>query len=537
MKKNWLRNCDFLNIPMSLSYRNDIFYATYVGAFLTIFGFIIISVISFYEIKELYSKSSFTIISNQYTELSQKLDFAKTPILFQLTNSKGKVIERDEKLFEFKAIDIESYTSPTNSSRKKLINTPLELVTCDKVYRNDIDYLSHLNLSRYICIKPGQNLTAYGLLGDSNNGFKGFRIYINRCSGSDCYDSSKINSKFKNAKFVVTYLSLETNIYSLDGNHLKYQLFSQTLSLSTNLLKKFIFTFNIGRFFLYNNIVFKKRTQFDFITLNSQLIDVDLDPTSTLSNDEDTIAYISFHYSGNVIEISKEVQRLFDTIAIIGNTFNIVLTVFKIINNYYSNKVLFVDIFRNIFFSKDIHFNIRDNNVNIIHPFKNCQNFTINKKHYLDKSDEIDFNNDNNNNNCNLNKINVLQKSNKNSNKIIPNEKEYEFDKNNNKISHHKKKSHQFKINEECKFFHKKIVYYYFIPYCILKKIRTFNAIGLIKDKICSYFSIEKISELIKFKENMEIMEKEKKNKMNNTELLRINNTKFDNNSSNKKIK
>jgi hypothetical protein len=241
MKKNWLRNCDFLNIPMSLSYRNDIFYATYVGAFLTIFGFIIISVISFYEIKELYSKSSFTIISNQYTELSQKLDFAKTPILFQLTNSKGKVIERDEKLFEFKAIDIESYTSPTNSSRKKLINTPLELVTCDKVYRNDIDYLSHLNLSRYICIKPGQNLTAYGLLGDSNNGFKGFRIYINRCSGSDCYDSSKINSKFKNAKFVVTYLSLETNIYSLDGNHLKYQLFSQTLSLSTNLLKKFFF--------------------------------------------------------------------------------------------------------------------------------------------------------------------------------------------------------------------------------------------------------------------------------------------------------
>jgi hypothetical protein len=323
----------------------------------------------------------------------------------------------------------------------------------------------------------------------------------------------------------------------LDGNHLKYQLFSQTLSLSTNLLKKFFFTFNIGRFFLYNNIVLKKRTQFDFITLNSQSIDVDLDPTSTLSNDEDTIAYISFHYSGNVIEISKEVQRLFDTIAIIGNTFNIVLTIFKIINNYYSNKVLFVDIFRNIFFSKDIHFNIRDNNVNIIHPFKNCQNFTINKKRNLDKSDEIDFNNDNNNNNCNLNKINVLQKSNKNSNKIIPNEKEYEFDKNNNKISHHKKKLHQFKINEECKFFHKKIVYYYFIPYCILKKIRTFNAIGLIKDKICSYFSIEKISELIKFKENMEIMEKEKKNKMNNTELLRINNTKFDNNSSNKKIK
>ena len=143
----------------------------------------------------------------------------------------------------------------------------------------------------------------------------------------------------------------------------------------------------------------------------------------------------------------------------------------------------------------------------------------------------------NNKNNINdLNKINIVKKSKKN-NSIISIDKENSNNKNiTHKINNQKKKSHLFVINEKGKL-NKKIFYYYIIPYWILKKIRTFENISLIKEKICSYFSIEKISELIRFKENMEIVEKEKKLKMNNTELLQIGYSKFDKNSSNKNIK
>lgn len=528
MKNHWLRNCDFLNIPMSLSYKNENFYATNIGAVLTIFCFIIIISISSYEIKELQSKSNFSIISNEYTDLSEKVDFSKTPLLFQMANDYGEIIDLDEKLYELKAYDIELIIQENeNGKRKKALKSSiLELETCDKVLSNISEYSLNLNLSKYMCFKSGQNLTSYGLLGDTNNGFKGFRIYLNKCNGkSYCYNDSVIMNKLQNSKFIVTYLSLNTNIFNLDIKNLKYQLFSKSCSISTNILKKIYFTYNIGRFYLYNNILFKKKITFNYIIGNSQIMDIDADPRSTMISNSYTLAYISFHYSGNIIEISKEVQRLFDTIVVIGNTFNIVLTILKIINNYYSNKILFADIFKSIFFNKEININLRENN--IINNFRNLKNFTINRKKNLDISDEIGLN-------SNINKINIIKRSSK---KVVETS-----DKNNINIGSNKskKKSFLFLVDNKGKINKDKLIYFYFIPYWILKKHKTFNNICLIKDRICSYFSIEKLNELIKFKENME--NKDRIRKMSYTQLIQINNKNnnnitLENNSSNKDIK
>ena len=514
MKKNWLRNCDFLNVPMSLSYRNEIFYSTNIGAFLTIICFILVIVISSYEIKLLYSKSSFKIISNQYTDLSEKLDFSKNPLLFQLADDRGEVIEIDDKLFKLNAYDIELTIEQVNNARKMKVDTSkLELESCDKVLANRSEYTSYLNLSQYICFKPGQNLTSYGLLGDTTNGFKGFRVEINKCSGSPyCYEHSFVIKKLQNIKFIVTYLSLKANIYNLDSDHITYQLYSKPCSISTNILKKIYFSYNIGRFDLYNNIIFKSKSSFDYITLNSENIDIDLDSSSTITNNINTLAYISFQYSGNVLEVSKEVERLFDTVVMIGNIFNILLTIIRIFNNYYSNKILFTDIFEFFFFDKDIINNSKGNKIYTFNRFKKTNNYIKNKIKNLDISDEIGINKD-------INKLGIQKKSNKS---VI-----LLSDKDNNK-------------NNQIIFEKNKIIYYYFIPYCILQKTKVFNNLCLIKDKISSYFSIEKMSELIRFKTYLELIEKEKKIKMNNTELFHIKhnkiNNKFESNSSNKNI-
>ena len=151
MKKTCLRNCDFLNIPMSISYKNDIFYSTNIGAFLTIFVFIIIMFISVYEINALYNKAYFKILSNQYTDLSESLDFEQTPFLFQLTTEKGKEILEDDNLFQFKAYIIEtsgrkssSSSSSSSTSKKSAQKQELELEKCDKILKKDLDYFSYL---------------------------------------------------------------------------------------------------------------------------------------------------------------------------------------------------------------------------------------------------------------------------------------------------------------------------------------------------------------------------------------------------------
>jgi hypothetical protein len=166
---------------------------------------------------------------------------------------------------------------------------------------------------------------------------------------------------------------------------------------------------------LYNDIFFKKEKIYDYIIGHEPSMDVDLDPSSTLKNNNNTLAYFSFNYDGNIVEISKEVKRFFDVFSIVGNAFNIVLTIFKIVNSYYSNKVLFVDIFKNIFFCKEksnsiynIKFNLpRNINNNAILNNSNIQN--QNKSNIMDLSEGLILNNSN--------KINSIQK--KSSNKVI----------------------------------------------------------------------------------------------------------------------
>ena len=520
MSCNWLKNCDLLHIPMSLSYKNEYFYATNVGAFLTIICFIYVVILSLYEIKSLSEKSSFSIITNQYIDLSEKIDFSQRPLLFQLIDNTGEIMDINDKLYEFKAYDMEWLVETGENGKKnyRVINTKLEMGKCDEVLQNKSEYLKEYNLSRYICIKSDQNITSYGYLGDMNNGYKGFRIYLNKCNGkSYCYDDSVIIQKLQNIKFRVTYLGLNTNIFNL-GKELNYQMFSKSCSISTNLLKKIYFTFSIGRFHLSNNIFYKKKKIFNYIIGNDPKMDIDLDPKSTIDKNRNTLAYFSFNFDGNIVEVSKEVKRFYDTLSFIGNTFNIILTIIKIINNYYSNKVLFVDIFKHIFFSKeykdkDIKLNKFEKESFYKSLYNNNNDKNSNKKHILDLSDGIGFNN--------INNSNILKKS---SNKIV-----MTFDKSKDK----KRVSHIYTINKE-RITKNKLMYYYMLPLCILRKHKSFNNICIIKDKICSFFSIEKINELNKFKDTLD--QKARKTKMYNTEFIKIN-KKYDESNDSKDFK
>ena len=508
MRKDWFRRYDFLNVPTSLSYKNEYFYATNVGAALTIFFFFIIVAVISYEIILLHKKSSFTLISNQYTDLFQPIDFSETPFLFQMINGNGKNLALDSKLFELVAYNMEQTikTYENGTRKRKVTNTKIELEQCDKIYKNETEY-AELNLSRYICFKPGQNLTAFGLLGDLNKPYKGIRIYINKCSGENCYDNSVIEKQFHNAKFFVNYLSLSSNMFNLKSQDIKYQIFTKFCSLSPNILKKVVFTFDLGRFYLFNNILFGNNISFNYLIGNDYSMDVDLDPTSTLSSNEYTIAYISFHYGGIILETRKQVLTVFESLSIVGNIFNIILTIFKVINSYYSNKILFVDIFNTVFFAKEKSlFNIKDNNnihLNNLYILKKSHG-SENKKN-LDISEQIDFDVKSNNK-----KISFKQIS--NSNKMIMQTGNKSMEKRSSKNNNENKKL----------FTETNIMYYYMLPFWILRRKKTFNRIYSIKDRICGYFSIEKINELIKFKENFE--NKSLRSKMSNSELIKINN-------------
>ena len=127
MKKYWFKKCDFLNFPTSLSYKKEYFYETNIGAALSIIFFFIIIALTSYELLLLFKKTSFTLISNQFIDISQTIDFSQTPFLFQMTSSNGQNIDMDNKLFVIDAYNMEqTITINKNGTKeKKLTNTKL----------------------------------------------------------------------------------------------------------------------------------------------------------------------------------------------------------------------------------------------------------------------------------------------------------------------------------------------------------------------------------------------------------------------------
>ena len=174
-----------------------------------------------------------------------------------------------------------------------------------------------------------------------------------------------------------------------------------------------------------------------------------------------------------------------------------------------------VDVFKSIFFSRELKNKSfkKYTSLNIVKNLRN-NNQKLSKKNILDLSDGIGLNNNNNIFNNNNNSLKIQ------SNKNITS------DKSNLKRGI----SQLYTINDETIIQHK-LIYFYLFPLWVLKKHKTFNNICLIKDRICSYFSVERLNELIRFKEHLDL--KAKKLKINNTELIKVNKKFQDSNDSN----
>ena len=82
-------------------------------------------------------------------------------------------------------------------------------------------------------------------------------------------------------------------------------------------MKRILFTYDIGRFELYDSVIIRKKMLYDYIIGNDFSVDIDLDSFSINKQDDPSIAYISLHYGGNIIETRKKVQTCYEALSFI----------------------------------------------------------------------------------------------------------------------------------------------------------------------------------------------------------------------------
>ena len=506
--KTKYNNLDLFTIPISLSYKDKYLYRTFIGATLTIICSIIIITYFIIKFSEIINKSSFTIISNEFQNPKESINFTNIPILFGVTDNIGNPRPLDPKLFDFSVILNEYIQNFDENGNSNMNHTErkIEIEKCINLNDSlDLSFFQDYNISDFKCIKPFQNITINGTYGDVN-GYRSLKIMLKRCNNSieNCYNDDYIESIISNSRFMIGYLGYKANFYNSKKKDIEKFIYTKGIQLSTTFSKIAFYYMTLVKYQIYDNIFLNnKREQLYY--LNRDMLLEYMPITKIKSNETyniystDIIAFFSFVFDGNILEYTKKVKKIGEIISFMGNLFNIVYTIFKIINNYFSSKILFVDIFAQFFLEKQYLTKIKtfiDNSSLSILPKQKLpplksKSLKVNSlkvsESTIGKIKKSDIN---------LNKCIEINEINKNINyksKTIDNQIKV------NKIFFNRNKISKIKEFE----FFKYLKLYYFFPICIIKNRKNANFLYSIKSNICKTFSLENFLEIIKLSKNI----------------------------------
>ena len=158
---------------------------------------------------EIISKKTFTIISNEFQNPKEPINFTNIPILFGITDNIGNPIPLDPKLVDFSVILNEYIHNIDENGNTNMSHTETEIKieSCDEL-KDSIDFsLFHdYKISSFKCIKPYQKITIYGTYGDIN-GYRSLKIMLKRCNNSihKCYNNDYVELIISNSRFVIAY--------------------------------------------------------------------------------------------------------------------------------------------------------------------------------------------------------------------------------------------------------------------------------------------------------------------------------------------
>ena len=467
-----LKSFDLYKVCIPISYEKNYLYKTNVGAVLTIISFLIIVVYTIYQFSTLLDRSNYTIITSETQDLTGKIDLSNTPIMFQLVDLLWNPVEYDPKIFTFTVNYMETSFQNIDGKIKRITNIKnVEVESCDKL-KKDYKILNEFyeyDLTKYMCIKPNQNLILYGTASDIYSNLKTIEIQLLKCNNQQnkCNDLDEINKFFDNRMFALTYLGYTTNFTSINKKkNVEYKIYTNFVNISKHLEKTIVKRFSKCKLNLFDNFFVTHKTVINYFFNKDMFPDYTFIENSSSSLDE--LIHLKMMYSGHLIEYTKNIKGIGPTFSYIMAVFNTVVIISRIINDYYGNKILLSELFQ-FLKSKNINFNELNKNKNSKEISKEIN---ISKNELISKTPVNNYVIDA--------KGNLIFNVRKSAIKNIEPDLSIKFrdiSKNNSKYS---KKDHW------------KFCFY---PYCLINKNQK---LSIIKDEICSIFSIENILETIK---------------------------------------
>ena len=473
-KKNILSKIDIFRVPILLRFKKSQHFSSNATKTLTIIFLIVGFLYFIYSIIELFSYTSFSIISNSKLN-NENIDLSNVPILLGITTENGESIPLNS------SIKISSYLkifkTKINEENKKI--DIVEFIDIEMEYCNISSYIhkykgiQNYNLSNYLCVKPNQHLSLMGRHRDFINGYSTINFFLKKLIDENDF----LNNNF----FSLIYLS-EAIDNDEKNNPIIKQFRSENFQITLNSYKKFFYSFSPLIYFSKEGFFFHIIKKYKSFLFNHIQLDFLNDNDNDYGSDDKSLNLIKIIFTSTdyLNEVTRKYLDFYEMCSKIGGIFEFFIGIFNFIAQYFSRKSLVVDFVNKLIFSN----NNNRNNIHSSYFFNknNKKNSKIIKTECRSKNSKMIYINSQNE------KLNNTQLPIKKINCVF----KYKF----------KLDGQKYQIS----------LLNYLLPFFYLKKKKKYRILCMYSNIIDTFLSLEEILPII---ERMSKYFKEKKNKTN----------------------
>ena len=478
-KNNILNRIDIFRVPILLRFKRSQHFSSNGTKILSIIVIFAGFLYCIYSIYELFSYTSFKIVSNSKLNY-ENIDLSNTPILLGVTTENGESIPLNSSIIISSYLKI--FKTKTNEDNKKI--DFVEYIEIEMEYCNISSYIDKYkeiqkyNLSNYLCVKPNQNISLVGRHRDFINGYSTINFFLKKLID----EYSFLNNNY----FSLIYLSevIDNDKYN---NPLINQFRSENFQITLNSYKKFFYSFSPLIYFSKEGLFFHITKKYKSFLFNNIQLDFLSDNDNDYGSDDKSLNLIKIIFTSTdyLEEITRQYLNFYEMCSKIGGIFEFFVGIFNFIAQYLSRKSLVVDFVNKLILSND------NNKINKIHSSfffhqNNKKNNQLFKTEFRSKKNNLKIiHNNENSQNERLNNTNIPIK---NINYVY----KYKF----------KLEGQKYKIS----------LLNYLLPFFYLKKKKKYRILCMYSNIIDTFLSLEEILPII---ERMSKYFKEKKSTTN----------------------
>ena len=472
-------------LDFHLLYKKEANYSTLFDILLSLIFIFIFLFLSYSYLKNIFISSEFTIVTNSI-QLKGKtaIDLSNTSIMFGIANYTGKNINFNKEYINFNLYKTNHEFSVINKRMNRTkINITLEKCTKENMVGYFYDNIKgSFNISNFLCIKKGQNLTIAGKYGDIFNWFDILEFHISKCENktglSICKSNEEIDNLLDNTYVNIIYLSYFVDHFN-KTHPINYGIESNLFMLSLSSVKRYFYYFAPTKYKSENGLIFNNEKTYNFFEYKKTVLDY-IDNEKHFDFSSKTLIEIFFTVDPQEINYSRKYIKLQEALGDIGGCIDIIFNIFNVISSYFSEKSFLIEISNNFINKNKISNFIKNikkngNKLNIGNTLKEQNSFT---KNMINNNNSMKISLDNSINNMDIiNNKKYLQNNFINNNVI---------NYNNLKISSVSNLTSQMQ--------NKKLIYSiidYCIPFYFMKKMKHKELIYCYEDILKKYMSIE----------------------------------------------